>query len=307
MQKCSYFIQKRALFGGYPTQSDVDELFSNGVRHFINLTYPTEPKIKPYKVPPSSSYLTFPIKDHNVPRDWAKYAHFIYKLADVIVSLPSPHKLYLHCRGGHGRAGMVVSTLLCYIFEYSPLVSLKKTSEYHSLRPNIKEKWKAIGSPHTYRQRAFVYRFFEPLKFHRLMYKNERDGCFSRFSHHPMVFEGDLYNCIEGALLTSAFPANKELLKTLYGYDLYNYRKKIDKKSYPEKWKNERLDLLEKLYKKKMDVYPSILDKLLRTGMRPVFLYAAGNFKWPDGTGQNVAGVALMNIKKEYIKNMKEV
>jgi predicted NAD-dependent protein-ADP-ribosyltransferase YbiA (DUF1768 family) len=285
----------------------VDELFSNGVRHFINLTYPTEPKIKPYKVPPSSSYLTFPIKDHNVPRDWAKYAHFIYKLADVIVSLPSPHKLYLHCRGGHGRAGMVVSTLLCYIFEYSPLVSLKKTSEYHSLRPNIKEKWKAIGSPHTYRQRAFVYRFFEPLKFHRLMYKNERDGCFSRFSHHPMVFEGDLYNCIEGALLTSAFPANKELLKTLYGYDLYNYRKKIDKKSYPEKWKTERLDLLEKLYKKKMDVYPSILDKLLRTGMRPVFLYAAGNFKWPDGTGQNVAGVALMNIKKEYIKNMKEV
>ena len=305
MQKCSYFINKRALFGGYPTQSDVDELFLNGVRHFVNLTYPTEPKIKPYTVPSSSSYITYPIKDHNVPRDWSKYASFIYKLSDTIVSLPSTHKIYIHCRGGHGRAGMVVSTLLCYIFEYTPFVSLKKTSEYHSLRPNIKEKWKAIGSPHTYRQRAFVYRFFEPLKFHRLMYKNERDGCFSRFSHHPMIYKGDVYNCVEGALLASAIPEEKKLFKSLYGYELYNYRKKIDKKEYSQNWKDKRASILEELYKKKMKVYPSILDKLLRTGMRPIYLYAAGNFKWPDGTGQNVTGAVLMDIKKEYIKNMK--
>ena len=53
MDNCSFFIKNNALFGGFPTQENVDELEKNGVRYFVNLTEKNEPKINPYKTPTS--------------------------------------------------------------------------------------------------------------------------------------------------------------------------------------------------------------------------------------------------------------
>jgi len=40
------------------------------------------------------------------------------------------NKLYIHCRGGHGRAGLVVACLLCSIYDYPPEKSIELTSKY---------------------------------------------------------------------------------------------------------------------------------------------------------------------------------
>tara|TARA_A100001015_G_scaffold310205_1_gene411142 strand:+ start:1722 stop:1895 length:174 start_codon:yes stop_codon:yes gene_type:complete len=48
MEKASFFIKDKCLFGSYPTQIAVNDLENKGVRHFIDLTNEFERKIIPY-------------------------------------------------------------------------------------------------------------------------------------------------------------------------------------------------------------------------------------------------------------------
>ena len=45
MEYASFFITDKALFGSFPTQAQVEELESTGVRYFVDLTNPNESKI----------------------------------------------------------------------------------------------------------------------------------------------------------------------------------------------------------------------------------------------------------------------
>jgi len=305
MQNASYFIEKRALFGCFPTQRDVDDLHKIGVRYFVNLTRPDESRILPYKVRQDCTKITFPIKDHGVPHDWDELSVFITQISNIISRLSSAHKMYIHCRGGHGRAGMIVAILLCHIFNMEPIDALKKTSVFHAKRPNIKEKWKAIGSPHEYRQRAFVYRFFEPLTLHRIQYKQEYDNGFSRFSAHPVVFDGRTFQCLEGALLFAATKTSISAdFEKLVGKSAYLARKTCFTKPC-QKWKKKRCSVLEKLFHLKLEQHPSIKEKLLRSGFRKITMVARGNFTWPAGDGINVTGLVLMKIRSHFYRGKK--
>ena len=306
MQNSSYFIENRALFGCYPKQSDVDELAREGVRYFVNLTAPGESRVSPYNVPPSCNQLLFPIRDHGVPRDWKVFSEFICTLSNIIVNLQSSHKVYVHCRGGHGRAGMVVAILLCHILKLEPIESLKKTSIFHANRPNIKDKWKAIGSPHEYRQRAFVYRYFEPLDMYRIQYKGDYDNGFSRFSHHPFFVDGVKYNCLEGALLkfindTSPVKVKGVDFTKMYGKDAFLIRRTFA----PLKKSKSTPVELKRLFRLKLDQHFILKNKLLRSGFRPITMHARGNFTWPSGIGDNVTGNVLMDIRSD-LYNLKE-
>ena len=317
MQNSSYFIKKRALFGCYPTQNDVDELYRNGVRYFVNLTEIGESRIFPYSVRPDCKEIKFPIRDHSLPRYWKPFSEFIHRISTIITELPPLHKIYIHCRGGHGRAGMVVAILLCRILKVDPIDAIKKTTEYHALRPNIKEKWKAIGSPHEYRQRAFVYRYFEPLNLYRIQYKEEYDSGFSRFSVHPFDVEGKRYSCLEGALLDELSkktncPASRAGgtidFTSLNGKEAFTIRKIFDaircekKKKLENKdtqWSRVRYSILKRLLLLKLDQHPHIKEKLLSSGFRQITMLARGNFTWPSGDGENVTGVILMEIRDD--------
>ena len=48
MDKCSYFLKDKAIFGSYPTQENVYDLEKKGVKYFINLTYTDEKLIIEY-------------------------------------------------------------------------------------------------------------------------------------------------------------------------------------------------------------------------------------------------------------------
>lgn len=321
MQNSSYFIKNRALFGCYPTQKDVDELYRNGVRYYVNLTEPNESKITPYTVNSECKQINFPIRDHNVPRYWEPFSRFVYEVSSIIAKLSPSHKIYIHCRGGHGRAGMVVAILLCRIMKLEPIDAIKKTTEYHAQRPKIKEKWKAIGSPHEYRQRAFVYRFFEPLNLYRIQYKEEYDSGFSRFSVHPFKVDGKVYSCLEGALLHELCKhtecrAPDVDFTLLNGKDAFTIRKvlnsirneKAKKMEVKETdWSKERFDVLKRLMLLKFDQHPHIKERLLASGFRPITMLARGNFTWPTGDGENVTGIALMEIRESiYSTAVKE-
>jgi len=157
MINCSYFINNKGLFGGYPSQKEVKELEELGVRHFINLTYYNEKNIFPYKT--EYNTLSFPIRDHKVPTNPLKFSKFIIHICDLLQS-SSSGLIYIHCKGGHGRAGLIVACIFCFMLKLSPSESIKLTTTYHNQRPFMKEYWRKLGSPQTSLQKNFVYRFF---------------------------------------------------------------------------------------------------------------------------------------------------
>lgn len=161
MKRSSYFIKDKALFGGYPTQENVDFFESINVKYFVDLTFSGEKHIIPYKT--TSEYLRYPIVDQCGPKDWNNFAQFIYTLSKIIFALEVDEKIYIHCKGGHGRAGVVVACLLCHIYKIGPSRALIKTKEYHNNRLEMRQKWRKLGSPQTKLQKSFVYNFFNPL------------------------------------------------------------------------------------------------------------------------------------------------
>jgi protein tyrosine/serine phosphatase len=172
---CSYFYprksnhnypnqeaqEQKALFGGYPTQEQVNLLESIGVKWFVDLTLGNEKRTIPYTVTDKDKYITYPILDQFAPSDIIGFVKFINKLITIICKLSENEKIYIHCKGGHGRSGLVAATLLCAMDEIYPENAIAETTISHNKRYMMKKKWKKIGSPQTRYQCDFLHSLFE--------------------------------------------------------------------------------------------------------------------------------------------------
>jgi len=138
MDYCSYFIPDKALFGSYPTTDRAKELENNGVTKYVDLTMPHEVK-ESYET--SKPIIHFAIIDRKIPYNIYTFCKFIIQVANMI---KESDKIYIHCRGGHGRSGLVVACLLCFIYKYSPEQSIERTTFFHSQRKKKKKKWRQI-------------------------------------------------------------------------------------------------------------------------------------------------------------------
>ena len=115
-----WVIPHKLLAGEYPGDKDpgkarekINRFFEVGVRHFVDLTELGE--LIPYETILSeesraanitATYQRFPIPDISVPRD----AEF---LAEILLTIDRQIRqggaVYVHCRGGVGRTGVVVA------------------------------------------------------------------------------------------------------------------------------------------------------------------------------------------------------
>lgn len=167
MDRCSYFIPGRALFGSHPIRiigcvyNAVKELEDNGIRYFIDLTFSDETNISDYTT--SFFYKRYPIRDMKTPNNWYTFSKLILEICEIINSLKDDEKIYIHCKGGHGRAGLVAACVLCQYLQINAQESLDMIMKYHSDRKIMRDKWRRIGSPQTYGQKEFVKKFFDPL------------------------------------------------------------------------------------------------------------------------------------------------
>jgi hypothetical protein len=155
---CSYFIEEKALFGSFPSQDKINVLEELGVILFVDLTVPNESKTNKYVT--KAEYINFPIDDYNVPNDMASFSTFVYKICNLIQNLELEKKIYVHCRGGHGRSGVVVSCILAEYFNISSEEAMSQCNKFHSNRKTMREKWRTIGSPQTGKQKNFVEKCF---------------------------------------------------------------------------------------------------------------------------------------------------
>src|SRR6202020_2062599 len=107
-----WVVPGRVLAGEHPggtnieaTRERLQRLIAAGVECFVDLTDPRE--LKPYdpELPFSIEYLRKPIGDHGIP---AKRAHMIEILDCIQDAVESGRCVYVPCRAGIGRTGMVI-------------------------------------------------------------------------------------------------------------------------------------------------------------------------------------------------------
>jgi protein-tyrosine phosphatase len=249
MNLCSYFIPDKALFGSYPTQDNIYILQNEGVRYFIDLTYYNEKNILPYKT--DYNYIKYPIRDHSIPEDWKSFSILIIGICNILNSLKENEKIYIHCKGGHGRSGILVACIFCYYYKLDVDTALQKTKECHSKRPIMKDKWRKLGSPQNIIQKDFVKRFFEPFKY------NKNIGIkigFDIFSEHSI-------NIKEKGYFENASRA----------IQYYKYNTKD--------WENNKLNYINEILKNKFSQHEDLKLNLLSTYMRPLIKVSLNNTK----------------------------
>jgi len=163
----STIFENKIWFGGYPNQEWFSELQNKNVKLFINLTTESEMISKQlfhyYFSLDSDSYSNYPILDNNIPNNRDTFIDFFQQILSKIKKLKDSEKVYIHCRGGHGRSGMVVACLLCHLLNIIPEKSLLLTTLSHSNRPMLKLKYKNIKCPQIFLQRKFVIDFCKPI------------------------------------------------------------------------------------------------------------------------------------------------
>jgi len=153
----------RLLFGGYPSGDHFEYLKSIGVKYFVDLTTLYEKKkLAVYNIKDEGIvYVNFPIRDNFVPYDMNVFNEFIVWLIFTIGVMKDNELMYIHCKGGHGRSGMVMCCVLCLLYNLIPEKSIEEVTLSHNERPLLREKWKSRLCPSNEVQRVFVSRIYQ--------------------------------------------------------------------------------------------------------------------------------------------------
>lgn len=77
---------------------------------------------------------------------------------DMERRLKNGEKIFIHCRGGHGRTGTIIAILIGKLFELEAYDALEKTQQFHDHRADVKKKPGVYSCPETSTQTNQVYR-----------------------------------------------------------------------------------------------------------------------------------------------------
>jgi len=294
MESSSYFIKDKALFGSFPTQQSVYELEKEGVKHFIDLTFHDEKKIVPYIT--GQNYINFPIVDQNIPMDLQAFSRFILKASKIIRELQICEKVYIHCKGGHGRSGIIVACILCHIFSLSPYESLQYTTQCHNNRKNMRERWRKIGSPQTYSQKKFVYKSFHPVNMNALLKQVINEPI--TINTHELGENKSVYEYF--GLYREKFIENP--LNTIF--DKFRNRKKSIIEEKPIEWIDIKDNILKFLFLEFFKNNTEVKDHFLRSFLRPIIItYIESNVFWKNnGIELSKISNILSSIRVKFLQ-----
>jgi len=310
---CSYFIENKALFGGFPTQGQADILMNMGVKYFVDLTFPSEVP-KKYNINSDCLYINYPIPDRSVPNNVTNFTSLLLGVSDALENLSESKKIYVHCKGGHGRSGILVACLIYLHFQNkSTRECLELTNKAHNERTVMRDKWRKIGSPQTAQQKKYVHKLFSDLVFFR-SFKNGSTSGFSNYSYHPVNSPGSKL------LPKGIFPSSEALFQASKNISDESYIARQQQAKNPRvsktigsriavtnEWEKNRLEIMKEILTLKTSQHPEILCKLTRTGLRKIIYnnrlddyFGLG----PHGRGKNMYGKILMEIRDKRYREM---
>jgi hypothetical protein len=156
----SVLVQDRLYYGSFPNQAMMNQLVKEKFDIIINLTRDGEEDL--YRLVPSPpgfpvqneiEYIHYPIDDNQGPDDYDDYCCFItwikYRYFDK-------KKIYIHCRGGHGRSSMVSVSVMYTISPIEFHEAIRYVNESHNNRVNLRNKWRKRKSPFNTIQYYFL-------------------------------------------------------------------------------------------------------------------------------------------------------
>ena len=307
MDYCSFFIKNKALFGSYPTQERVRELEAKNVRYFVDLTCKGERHITPYTT--KHTYISYPIVDRSIPSNRKSFARLILKICSILDKLKGDERLYINCRGGHGRSGIVVACVLCYYLKISSKKALELTNKYHNDRTEMRDKWRKIGSPQTNYQKTFVVNFFEPLNFYKAYNSGTTMGMSNFCNYTVEIKDVGIFPTAE-----AAFNAFKDIDNKKYVDLQITSANPVTSKRLGrfcrlrEDWKKVRDNVMYSIVINKFLQHKTIRDSILKTGFRPIIMKTLYDSYWGCGhdyNGYNMLGKILQKIRyKLYISEL---
>ena len=190
------------------------------INHFVDLTEEGECSELDSK---ESTFKRFEIKDKREPT--------LYLLKDIInyiELLPKEDGVYICCKGGHGRSGLVASALYGKRNNLSGDDALKYVNdEWHKQRDltKIRVKFIKLGSPQTINQKNIVKKYLDEklntecikqeinLHYNKLMFYEEKDlyYFFSNFYTHknPLVINDEKWTNTEQYFQAMKFRGKK--------------------------------------------------------------------------------------------------
>jgi hypothetical protein len=301
MNRCSYFIENKAIFGGYPTQDEVNFLEEKcQVKYFIDLTEDNETGTEPYKT--KYFYYKYPIKDNYIPTNSKSFAKLILEICKLIEELESNEKIYIHCKGGHGRSAFLVTCILIYHKKISIKTALQLTKEFHSKRPNLREKWKNMQFiPHLKIQRNFIYNFFKNYYYGSV---NEK----ATYIEHSK-FDDDL-SCEIVISNIGTFPSSYHAYKHYKDPENRDYVELLKKGIYKrelinkqENWEDLKINYMYEVLKHKFQQHPELKEELFKTRLKKLEKNIENSF-WgngKNGKGKNIHGWLLEKLREHFL------
>jgi protein-tyrosine phosphatase/predicted NAD-dependent protein-ADP-ribosyltransferase YbiA (DUF1768 family) len=288
MNFCSQF-EKCGFFGPYPTKENIEELETNDFSIIVNLTMDGE-DVVPYVT--NKELWKYPIKDNSIPTDWKAFSSLIYKLRQV---LNDGHKVYIHCRGGHGRSSMLVACLMAEKFNLSPEEAVEMVTQIHNSRKNLNVYWLTHDAMSLI-QKMFVYKMRAPICFVKTYTIGNQAG-FSIHTYHPIQVDGHEFSTIEAAFQALRNMDDIEYVKSIQNVKNVAHLKFIGE-GYPsttEQWNPEQV--MSRLIRIKYETYPDLKVSLISTGIRPIIDCTRFSHK------NNLVGTCLMQYRREIYLN----
>jgi len=294
METSSYFIPQKALFGSMPNQQRAEILENLGVVYFIDLTSPKEVCLSHYIT--KYTRIKFPIQDRKTPKDFVSFSRFIYMVYRIIKSLKDKQKIYIHCKGGHGRSGIVVACILCLYLKIPPEYALDLTRFYHQQRKEMRDKWRRIGSPQTTMQKEVVFKIFQPVYFN-----SKLNAYLSNSFKHTIQVDGlGEFQNVEAAYQAMKNPKDAAYIEKLKGEKTIKGIKVLGKstKLRPD-WENVKEPIMYRLLKQKFED-EELKAKLANTYLGPIVYLSIGKTFWKNRE-MNRLGKLLQRVRNELV------
>lgn len=141
---------RRIMVGGKPyNDDDLQYLYSNKVTVFVNLTTSNELNHRQnfkyhLKLPSNIQFIHFPIKDMAVEQDESTM-----ELVDKIIHLSNTNIIYIHCKGGHGRTGVIAGLIMHKLY---PSLSYTEVLRYIQKQHSTRKYKPKSSTPQTSQQ-----------------------------------------------------------------------------------------------------------------------------------------------------------
>ena len=144
------------------------------------------------------------------------------------------------------------------------------------------------------------------IKFYRV---NEKYGCFSNFSPHRIFLDGTIWPTSEHYFQAQKFVDEQHRFEILMAKTPKEAARMGRERSRPLRsdWEGVKDDMMRKAVQTKVMQHPDVRAALLSTGDARIIEHTKSDSYWGDGgdgSGKNMLGVILMEVRDGLLKRI---